>query len=437
VYVNHYNLTYEFDDDYISSEEDYDFDESKENDSLDNSSMETFVTANSNVLGIVKELPKIKKTTSRTSNGVIRRLPRDNPKKVNGVAVFHTMYHTMTVEKTPIDCHEELLEGIASMPPAEVHRCFVSRIRNDLMDNFLLRYARARNFNTLATLEMLHNTASWRTKFGVDKWFLEGDAPSYLNKTNGGFLKNFLTEKSWIRGHDYEDNPIFWFQARKHFGSDYSVFDVQRYAVVMIEWCALYLQDVHKSRDTFTIVFDLTGFTLKNADYTSIKFLAEILESDYPETLGKILVHNAPWIFSTVWNIIKHWIHPVIAAKIYFTKNYYDLLEFIDSDSIPDYLGGTDISEHSYPVPGPNDGRPPKRKDANYRRLRKTRDNLIMRFIDCTRKWVESTNSEISALYLEEKIALNVELSNNYLELDPYIRVRGVYDRNHTLSVMN
>ena len=56
------------------------------------------------------------------------------------------------------------------------------------------------------------------------------------------------------------------------------------------------------------------------------------------------MIHNAPWIFSTVWNIIKNWLDPVVASKIHFTKDAKELSKFIDPTLIPDYLGGEDTT---------------------------------------------------------------------------------------------
>lgn len=47
-----------------------------------------------------------------------------------------------------------------------------------------------------------------------------------------------------------------------------------------------------------TIVFDMTKFGLANMDYAPIKFIIKCFEANYPESLGAILIHNAPWIFN-------------------------------------------------------------------------------------------------------------------------------------------
>lgn len=50
-------------------------------------------------------------------------------------------------------------------------------------------------------------------------------------------------------------------------------------------------------RDRVCLVFDLSGFSLKNMDLHLVKFLARVFEARYPETLGIVLVHQAPVVF--------------------------------------------------------------------------------------------------------------------------------------------
>ena len=69
-----------------------------------------------------------------------------------------------------------------------------------------------------------------------------------------------------------------------------------------------------------------------------MKFMIKCFEANYPESLGVVLIHKAPWIFSGeyspkivnqicllthflgIWNVIKGWLDPVVADKIHFTK---------------------------------------------------------------------------------------------------------------------
>ncbi|EGW32214.1 uncharacterized protein SPAPADRAFT_50787 [Spathaspora passalidarum NRRL Y-27907] len=466
-YAHHYKRAFEYSDDYknlvdadgqyigsVEEETSSQVDELEEDGDMAGSvySLETFVTAASSFTDEMpvhkpKKNPSIKapkRAVYNLYNGGRIKPPGKFPHpsfitmKINNKITVQpvdqfkrtmNMHHTVRHDRSLLSCFRRY--EIQS-----IHTALNTLLRHDLLDNFVLRFIRARKWDTEKAIAMLTKTLDWRiNEFPADNWVMEGDAPSYLKGINQGFVKNFTKEKSWIKGRDKNNNPIFTFQARKHLTTDASVKQNQRYAVVMIEWARLILKDVSESVDTFTILFDLTGFSLKNADYSTIKFLADCLEAHYPETLGFILIHNAPWIFASVWNIIKHWIDPLVAEKIHFTKDLNELTRFIDIKAIPDYLGGQDPTRGRYPIPTARDAFPPKRKDAEYIRLMKERDQLYCRFYETTKKWIESTNPAISELYLKDKLALDIELAKNYVLLDPYIRNPGLYDRDGTLTM--
>lgn len=377
----------------------------------DAESIDTFVTAASSMSQTLADLGSLKIDSSETASFTSSIASNSNP----GFRRKFSKYN-----------------------PQDLHSALFKVVKNDLLDNFLLRYIRARKCKYEDAMAMLTKTLNWRhNECPVESWLAEGDAPSYVHEKNKGFVKNFTVSKAFIRGQDKNKNPLFMFQSRKHFASDTLPAETERFALLIIEWCRLYLRDVNESVDTCSLLFDLSGFSLKNADNAPVKFLMAMFQSHYPESLGIVVVHNAPWIFSTVWNVIKNWLDPVVASKIHFTKGYDELCEFIEPEHIPEYLGGKDTVELVYSKPSKEHITPPKAKDDEFFRLCALRDELYLKFIDVTIKWIESTSPEVSSLYLKEKIYLSEELSNNYIALDPYIRNPGVFDRNGFLTLKN
>lgn len=261
------------------------------------------------------------------------------------------------------------------------------------------------------------------------EWLLEGDAPSFLKGTNPTFVKNFDKRKAYISGRDKKDNIIFGFRASLHLTTDANPQDeMKRWSITMIEWCRFFFADIKKSKDQASVIFDLTDFSLKNADYSTIKFIADVFEAHYPECLEKIFIFNAPWIFQTMWNIIKGWFDPVVASKITFVKDLSEITEFIDISQIPTFMGGELDVELDYPVPRKADVQT-KPKDSRFQQLIKERDELNLQLLDRTARWIESYDPKMSSKYLEEKINVAIKLSKNYVELDPYIRRKGIIDR--------
>lgn len=71
-----------------------------------------------------------------------------------------------------------------------------------------------------------------------------------------------------------------------------------------------------------TIIFDMTGFGLSNMvscsanqkvaargtdhdqEYAPVKFIIECFQENYPESLGYMLIHNAPWVFSGMFALL-------------------------------------------------------------------------------------------------------------------------------------
>ena len=337
-----------------------------------------------------------------------------------------------------VDSQNDLLLFMSEYDPSEIHNCFLGTIKNDLIDNFVLRFVRARKGNYDDTMKMLIKSIHWRHhEVEVENLLREGDAPSVVTGEHPGFVKNFMVNKAFVRGEDKNKNPLFIFQSRKHFASDSSLAGTERYALLIIEWCRLFLREVNESVDLCSLMFDLSGFSMKNADNAPVKFLTSIFEAHYPESLGIVIVHNAPWIFSTVWNIIKNWLDPVVASKIHFTKSYEDLQKFIEPKYIPEYLGGKDVKELTYHKPGPEHTKPMKEKDKAFYSLKRERDQILLQIIETTKRWICCTDSEASSFFLKEKIVLSYQLSNNYIALDPYLRNPGVYDRDGTLKLRN
>lgn len=49
---------------------------------------------------------------------------------------------------------------------------------------------------------------------------------------------------------------------------------------------------------------------------TYVQQASNIGQHYYPETMGKFYIVNAPYIFTTVWSVVKGWLDPVTVEKI-------------------------------------------------------------------------------------------------------------------------
>ena len=63
----------------------------------------------------------------------------------------------------------------------------------------------------------------------------------------------------------------------------------------------------------------------------------------YPETMGAVYVVNAPLLFSALYTIVKGFLDERTRSKVRIMGGNYRsvLLEHIDAENLPMFLGGT------------------------------------------------------------------------------------------------
>jgi hypothetical protein len=302
--------------------------------------------------------------------------------------------------------------------------------RQDHPDNFMLRFLRARKYDVTKALESLAFTLRWRQEeFKADELLLKGEL-EVARTQDKGLLLQFEIGKAFIYGIDRKDRPLVVVKPELHDPKTQSDYDMERYVVLIIEAVRGFMKE--PMVDTAAVVFDFTNFTLANLDYAVLKFIFKCLEAHYPECLGFLFIHRAPWIFNGVWNIIKHWIDPVVAAKISFTKTYEDLAEFIEPKYILKDLGGESDFSYEYVVPAANEN--DRTKDfAKKKELLNERDQILDAFLENTVIWIKSTE-HVAREAQAQKDSWADRLRNRYWVLDPYVRGRNIFDRNGALA---
>jgi len=166
----------------------------------------------------------------------------------------------------------------------------------------------------------------------------------------------------------------------------------------------------------------MTSFTMANMDYTPVKFMIKVFEANYPESLGSVLVHKAPWIFQGIWKIIRGWLDPVVAAKVHFTNGVDDLQAFIPKSQIIKELGGEENFDYQYvePLPSENDS---LKAEGPRQELAEIRKKEVSEYEQKTFDWIHGQDTRGQRDELAQK------LRENYWKLDPLIRARSLYDR--------
>ncbi|MCJ1256366.1 hypothetical protein MMC24_004187 [Lignoscripta atroalba] len=329
---------------------------------------------------------------------------------------------------------KEFNRAIASQSPEDLRKAFWGMVKNDHPDGLLLRFLRARKWDVERALIMLISTMQWRMhEMHVDEDVIkkgEGGAAAESQSSNAAtkkegedFMAQLRLGKSFLHGTDREGRPLCFVRARLHKQGEQSEASLERYTVYVIETARLLLSP---PVDTAAVLFDMTGFSLANMDYSPVKFMIKCFEANYPESLGVILVHKAPWVFQGIWSIIKGWLDPVVAAKVHFTKNLEELEHFVPRDRIIKELGGDDPWTYRYEEPrsGENDK---LLDDATRQSLLDERASTIKEFESTTQDWIQGASAD-KALQ-QKRDALAERLRAGYWRLDPYVRARTLYDR--------
>jgi hypothetical protein len=160
-----------------------------------------------------------------------------------------------------------------------------------------------------------------------------------------------------------------------------------------------------------------------------VKFMIKCFEANYPESLGAVLIHKAPWIFQGIWKMIKGWLDPVVASKVHFTNNVEDITEFIEPSNIIKEVDGPDEWSYKYmePVPGENDS---MKEEDRRDELRQQRKQHAKDYEQVIKEWLKTKNEGDSWAGLRERRDdVAGRLRRNYWEIDPHIRARSYYDR--------
>ncbi|RYP40367.1 hypothetical protein DL768_010638 [Monosporascus sp. mg162] len=327
-------------------------------------------------------------------------------------------------------------EVLAKHSPETIRNTIWSMVKHDHPDALLLRFLRARKWDVQKALIMLLSTMNWRAAEAHvdDDIMLHGEAlaaeqeqssDEATKKTGADFLAQMRMGKSYIHGTDKSGRPICIVKAALHRAGEQSEESLERYTVYLIETSRLLLKP---PADTACIIFDMTGFSLANMDYAPVKFMIKCFEANYPESLGVVLVHKAPWVFQGIWKVIRGWLDPVVASKVNFTNGFKDLEEFIAANRMPKDLDGEEDWTYRYvePAAGEND----RMKDTATRdRLLQEREGLYAEYEQKTVAWINEADAEKRASIQASRNQVAKELRDQYWQLDPYIRARSLYDR--------
>lgn len=209
-------------------------------------------------------------------------------------------------------------------------------------EQFLLRWLRARSWDSEAAAKMLKQSMKWRQQWEVDTTLKTWIPPEPIQ----------LYHPSGTCGEDKNGSPIIVipFAGFDIAGLLHAVSkqDLIRVTIQIIE------KNLKRAKETgannLIVIFDMEDFNIRQYAWRPagelIIALIQMYEANYPEILRACYIINAPSVFAIAFNIVKRFMDEYTLSKIQIFKKdpkkwKAALLENISEDNLPVYLGGT------------------------------------------------------------------------------------------------
>ncbi|KAH3666689.1 hypothetical protein WICMUC_005506 [Wickerhamomyces mucosus] len=264
--------------------------------------------------------PYLKPDSIKTPDDI--NLSKDEEIKYNEVLEYFNRddFVVRSTEKDDIDSEK--------LPLFEEEKIWLSK-------ECLLRYLRATKWKVSEAIKRIELSLGWRREFGL--------IPSYKNQNVEILTSDLIshensTGKSVILGYDKTSRPILYLKNGRQ-NTKPSIRQVQN-LVYFLESTITFMP---KNQEKIALIIDykhynVEGTTAKIPSLSISKQVLHILQTHYPERLGKAFFANIPYLAYSFMKIMNPFIDPITREKIVLEEGKFT--EFIDNEQLDkDYEG--------------------------------------------------------------------------------------------------
>ena len=284
----------------------------------------------------------------------------------------------MSILKDLTEEQKEDLQSLDCNPMSELKQKYINEMREKVAadiakdtypeyitcDIELLRFLRGYLWNLDEAIEKYRSMLQWRTDNNVNAYIEEvdkcGDDPMKVPLSD---VFNPIMKSNYNHGVDKEGRV---FDIRMMGQTDINGFlsqnidDVVKYNIYLLEWRIRYFNKLSKESGKLvrmTAIQDIGGVSLSFVSPKLISYfkaVSHITSDNYPETMHQSFIVNIPGIFSSLWGIVKPFLHERTVKKIHiYSNNYYDdLYNAVDTRNIPGCYGGLCPHDKDNCIPG-------------------------------------------------------------------------------------
>jgi len=194
-------------------------------------------------------------------------------------------------------------------------------------DWFVRRYLAWKPTTIDNAVQCVHEAMKWRKILGINNW-QDTDFPLEFYQMAACF--------SYLPDREDKKVIIVRLKTNKKYPLLRSQFeDLARKYFIYV--CDKIVDENHNIG--FGIIFDCHKASLSNVDLDFARFIVSTLSNYFAGSLSYVCVYELPWIFNQIWKLVRSWLDSD-AKKLVRLATKKDIHRIIDTENLPDYMGG-------------------------------------------------------------------------------------------------